>query len=97
MLFSLLSFAQTDTIAKDQFQTSDSALKRTQVRDSILNVRERAGKEQMEASNKQNMDYILNLQKERKAKQKKAAIIRIAIGLGFLVLLIIGLRRRRKK
>lgn len=44
-----------------------------------------------------NMNYILELQKERKAKQKRNAIIRIAIGIGFLILLVIGLRRRSKK
>ena len=44
-----------------------------------------------------NMNYILGLQKENNAKQKKAAIARIAIGVGLLAMLVIGLRRRRKK
>lgn len=44
---------------------------------------------------KQSVDYFVQLQKERKAKEKKQAIIRIAIGIGFLIILIVGLRRRR--
>lgn len=43
-----------------------------------------------------NMDGILQLQKENREKQKRAAMIRIAIGAGFLAVLVIGLRRRRK-
>ena len=65
----------------------DSISKAIHLKDSILQ------QEQME----KNMNYILQVQKENRAKQKKAAIIRIAIGVGFLVLLIVGLRRRRKK
>ncbi len=48
------------------------------------------------ASMNRNMNNILALQKERRAKEKKGAIIRIAIGAGFLVLLVIGLMRRRR-
>jgi hypothetical protein len=43
------------------------------------------------------MDYFLQIQRENKAKQKRAAMIRIAIGVGFLVILIIGVSRRRRK
>lgn len=94
---SLLSVAQTDTIAKDQVQVADSILSRKQqISDSILHARALEEKERMDASNKRNMDYILHLQKEQKAKQKKAAIIRLVIGILLLALLIIGLRRRRK-
>jgi hypothetical protein len=44
-----------------------------------------------------NMDGILRYQQEQRAKQKKAAIIRIVIGLAFLGVLVVGLLRRRKK
>ncbi len=44
-----------------------------------------------------NMANILALQKEQKARQKKAAMIRIGIGVTFLAVLIIGLSRRRRK
>lgn len=43
------------------------------------------------------VDYFVQLQKERKAKEKKQAIIRIVIGIGFLIILFIGFRRRRAK
>lgn len=44
-----------------------------------------------------NMDSIMRYQKEQRAKQKRAAIIRIAFGAAMLVLLVVGLSRRRKK
>lgn len=44
-----------------------------------------------------NGEAFLQLMKENNAKQKRAAMIRIAIGVGFLIILIIGLMRRRKK
>ena len=43
-----------------------------------------------------NMNGILQLQKERNAKEKRGAFLRIGIGISFLVLLFIGLRRRKK-
>jgi len=46
---------------------------------------------------KSNIDALIALQKENNRKQKRAAIIRIALGLGFLGVLIAGLLRRRKK
>lgn len=45
----------------------------------------------------QDFDAILDFQKKQKEKQRKTAILRIAIGVGFLVLLVFGLSRRRKK
>ncbi|HEX7845726.1 MAG TPA: hypothetical protein VF476_07960 [Chitinophagaceae bacterium] len=47
-----------------------------------------------------NISNILALTKEiekRKAKQKREAYIRIGIGILFLVILVIGLMRRKKK
>lgn len=44
-----------------------------------------------------NFDYLVQLQKEQRAKQKKTALIRIGIGLALLVLLFIGLMRKRRK
>ncbi len=40
---------------------------------------------------------LVRYQEERRAKQKKEAMIRISIGAALLVVLVIGLRRRRKK
>ncbi len=44
-----------------------------------------------------NFDYLVQLQKDQKAKQKRAAMIRIGIGGTMMILLIIGLMRRKKK
>lgn len=44
-----------------------------------------------------NFDYLVQLQKDQKAKQKRAAMIRIGIGAALLVVLFIGLMRRKKK
>ena len=52
---------------------------------------------QIEQDSQRNMDYFLQLQKERRAKEKRNAIMRIGIGVAFLIVLIIGLRRRRLK
>ncbi|MBC7874453.1 MAG: hypothetical protein H7Y01_10675, partial [Ferruginibacter sp.] len=52
---------------------------------------------QTEEDMSRNINGILQLQKEQKARQKKAAMVRIGIGAGFLVILVIGLSRRRRK
>ena len=44
-----------------------------------------------------NMKYILEIQKEQKAKKLRSAYIRIAIGVFLLILLFVGLRYRGKK
>ena len=47
--------------------------------------------------NQKNLEQFLTDQKERESKQKKQAIIRIAIGIGLLGLLIFGLLRKRSQ
>jgi hypothetical protein len=47
----------------------------------------------------QNINTILRLQqdmKDRRAKEKKSAMIKIGFGIAMLVLLIVGLRRKKK-
>ncbi len=65
----------------------DSAATAIRISDSI----------QTQENISRNVNGLLQLQKEQNARQKKAAIIRIAIGVALLVVLIIGWRRRRKK
>ncbi|HQW43921.1 MAG: hypothetical protein IPP02_03395 [Chitinophagaceae bacterium] len=75
----------------------DSSLQRLQkLKDSVANAIQTRENNQVQENMSRNMDGILQLQKERNAKQKKAAIIRIGIGVAFLIVLIIGLRRRKK-
>jgi hypothetical protein len=44
-----------------------------------------------------NIESLLRYQEERRAKEKKAAMTRIGIGIAFLLVLVIGLSRRSKK
>ena len=83
---------------KEKLFASDSVVEKIQhLKDSILKARANTENERIEADNVRNMNNLLELQKKRKAKEKRNAIVRIAIGLGFLVLLIIGWRRKTKK
>lgn len=65
--------------------------------DSLYDVRVNGDAEQRQQDIERNMRSILALQEKNEEKQRKAAMVRIAIGVGFLILLVIGLRRRRKK
>ena len=44
-----------------------------------------------------NVSHILELQKDHRAREKRNARIRIGIGIAFLIILIIGLRRKTIK
>ena len=66
------------------------------INDSLINTMPPVDEKKMQEDISRNMDGILQLQKENKAKQKNAAMIRIAIGISLLAVLIIGLRRRKK-
>jgi len=76
---------------------NDSLIKKLEhFKDSTAQALIQADSGQIRIDISRNMDSFLQLQKEQKARQKKAAIVRIAIGISFLVLLIIGLKRRKK-
>lgn len=100
LLFSLATAGQMDKKLgkKEKFFASDSVIEKIeQLRDSIQKENSKKIKESIETDNTRNVNYLLNLQKERKAKQKRNAIIQIAIGLGFLIILVIGWRRKSRK
>ena len=44
-----------------------------------------------------NVNQLLEIQKKNKARQRRAAITRLASGGAFLALLVMGLMKRRKK
>ena len=69
---------------------SDLFAKKAPVADSNYSINQ-------EDPYRSNIESLLRYQEERRAKEKKAAMIRIGIGLAFLVVLVIGLSRRRKK
>ncbi|MEI2739839.1 MAG: hypothetical protein V9F01_13780 [Chitinophagaceae bacterium] len=102
LLCGIISFSQTNDKIKNRGELRKLALNDSQLqklqkfKDSIASVLQLADSGKIKEDFSRSMNYILELQKERKARQKKAAIIRIAIGAAFLIILIIGLRRRKK-
>jgi predicted ABC-type ATPase len=99
---SVTSFAQPrfkgkaamDTTAK--LISSDTiAMQLQHQRDSIAEEIQQA-KERNEQSVR-NGQMVLELQRENTARKKRSAFLNIAIGVGFAVLLVFGLLRRRKK
>lgn len=92
-------FAQPVDTVKTEINNFDSdsivaALKKKN--DSIAAAIYQADSNRRKQQFQNNTNYILELQQENRDKQRKAAIVRIAIGVGFLVILIIGLLRRNK-
>lgn len=76
----------TDSMIDKLLRIKDSVAIAIQKKDSIL----------QQENISRSMSGILQLQKDRKTEQKRAAIVRIAIGAAFLILLIIGWRRKKK-
>ncbi len=77
---------------------ADSVFKHYQnKRDSLTLAMQEADTALIRQQVRSSADYFVRLQKENRAKQKKAAMIRIAFGVALLVVLIIGLNRKRKK
>lgn len=80
-----------------KLRNNDSLIKRLQqFKDSSVKALSQADTSQIRIDVSRNMDNFLQIQKEQNTKQKKGAIIRIAIGIAFLLLLIFGLKRRKK-
>src|SRR5438105_3236684 len=50
-----------------------------------------------EERNRRSLESFMAMQKKQQAKQKKAAWVRIGLGVFFLGVLVFGLMRRRKK
>ncbi|HQU56007.1 MAG TPA: hypothetical protein PLG88_01180 [Chitinophagaceae bacterium] len=98
LVISMSAFAQQkDTAAPDLKNSIDSLTKKTKaITDSLTNRIINRQEQQTGIDMDQNIQYITDLQKKRREKQKKSAIIRIAIGVGFLILLVVGLSRKKK-
>jgi uncharacterized membrane protein YcgQ (UPF0703/DUF1980 family) len=102
IVFSFLSIyaiSQGDRKPQDTLPSSpvynDSVIRSLENRnDSLARVRD------AEITNEQflrNTQALIRIQNEHTARQKKGAIVRIAIGVGLLIVLVIGLMRKRKK
>ncbi|MBK6992760.1 MAG: hypothetical protein IPH34_13465 [Chitinophagaceae bacterium] len=91
---SLASFSQTDD---KQPLNPDSLVQKTdELKDSISNHISTIKPTDNYVDIDRNMQYIQEIQKKNNAKKKRDAIVRIGIGIGLLVLLVIGLRRKGK-
>lgn len=99
LMLSLASNGQTDTttIYKPMLNADSLVEKTKRLNDSISNSISiiKSGDDYSDID--RNMRYIQEIQKKNEAKKKKSAMMRMLIGAGFLVILIIGLRRKRKR
>lgn len=98
----LISRSQSGTTLHKQgkkqlIRDSTVLQKLEQLKDSTVPVSTIPGNAEITESVSRNMEGILALQREREARQKKTAMIRISIGVGLLALLVVGLLRRKKK
>lgn len=80
---------------KHQMLNKDSVAQKIQrFKDSIA---KKIDSQQVAINLQNNVDQLLEIQKENKDRQRSAAITRLAIGAAFLALLVMGLMKRRKK
>ncbi|HMK24444.1 MAG TPA: hypothetical protein VK483_00340 [Chitinophagaceae bacterium] len=89
-----------DTMKKNQPELNlirdDSALMKLQkFSDSALTTLPPLDSNEIRENFDRNISGLLEMQKNRRAKEKRAAMIRIGIGIAFLIVLIIGLRRKK--
>lgn len=91
VLLIIPAFGQGDTLR--QFDSAAYARMRW-VNDSLEKIRM---SEQVRAETERGINALVQMQKERNENQKRQAYIRIGLGLLFLVVLVVGLLRRRKK
>jgi hypothetical protein len=76
---------------------TDSMVEKIQrLNDSITATLPDTGTDNSSNNFSANLDSLIRIQKEQREKEKKQALIRIVIGLAFLALLIVGLRKRKK-
>lgn len=87
-LISIACFSQNDTTENRLTDTGVSETYR--VYDSMQ-------RQQAQDNNVRSFLALADLQKRQRAKEKRDAMLRIGIGVGFLAILVVGLRRRRKK
>lgn len=83
----LLNAEQTDSVVSSY----------TKKADSLARVRQSADSIRIQQSMNSNINSLLRMQKENRERERKASIRRIAFGVAMLVILIIGLNRRRRK
>jgi hypothetical protein len=99
LLVALLAFSITTFSQKKDSLTIDtsslSAINRS-IDSSLKSYTDSINKQMIERQTQQSIDFFVQMQKERNTKEKRNAIIRIAIGVVFLAVFIVGILRRRK-
>jgi hypothetical protein len=84
-------------IEQPELSIDDTAAKKMiQYKDSVLKTMESENSSHLTIVNNNNYKAIIELQQRNREKQKKAAYIRIGIGIFFLLLLVYSLVRRKK-
>ena len=94
-----------DTMKKNQAEPNlireedyDSFLMKLQkFEDSVLTTLPPIDSNTIKENFDRNITGLLEMQKNRRVKEKRSAMIRIGIGIAFLIILIIGLRRKTVK
>ena len=92
-IVAVTGFSQVDSPATRQ---SDTTTVRQQLDTTNEYLNEIRSKE-WEDRNLAGLQQLMAEQEARRAKEKRRAVFRIVLGAFFLVILIVGLRRKRKK
>lgn len=80
---------------RQRLLNNDSVIQKIQrFKDSIAKT---IDSQQVATNIQNNVNQLLEIQKENKDRRRRAAITRLAIGAAFLALLIMGLMKRRRK
>jgi len=90
LLFSILVSAQTDSGVVMPVSV-DSAATRSQDSSGGIEIR------YYDENNIRKLEALMKEQQARRTKEKTGAMIRIGVGLLLFVVLVVGLRRKRKK
>lgn len=101
LLLLLVLFISAEVLAQPgdtiNSSTDSTLIKLQKFQDSILTALPPIDSNEIRENFDRNINGILEMQKNRRAKEKRAAMIRIAIGVAFLIVLVIGLRRKTVK
>ena len=85
------------TPAEKQAQEDSSSFNLVKSYDSLIQTLPAYDSITMSKNMERNISGLLELQNTRRTREKRNAIIRIGIGVAFLIVLLIGLRRKSVK
>ena len=93
LLISSVAFSQDSTgvVLRQSDSLNEEIRKSQDYADSLRR------KEDMDRMANNSINYFAELQRQRNARQKRQAILYITMGVLFLIVLIVGLRRKTKR